>query len=399
MADGWQLNDYLPISGAAMDRRQLISSYFVLGFSYSEIVGFLTEYHGISIGLRQLHRILRSLGLRRHAKATNWDAVVSAIEHHLSGPGRTLGYRSMQARIRLSHGISIDRESVRLILSFLDQDGVRARCQRRLRRRRYWSKGPNYTYHIDGWDKLKTYGLCIHGCIDGFSRRIMWLEAGPSNNDPYVVCKYFADCVKELNGVPCIVRSDHGTENVNIELMQRILRNINGDRQARLGASFLYGRSTSNQRIEGWWSKLPAMGLKTWKEHFTRMDMLGIIDTSNDIHIECIRYCYLNLLRRELRLIRVQWNTHHIRANRASYSPAGKPDIMFHFPEIYGVQSYLNRICPEDVGILVELACEPVADCSPLCHEVFDSIVENQNIAAPSSLVEAAFMLRRYWMK
>lgn len=28
-------------------------------------------------------------------------------------------------------------------------------------------KGPNYTWHLDGYDKLKPYGFCIHGCMDG----------------------------------------------------------------------------------------------------------------------------------------------------------------------------------------------------------------------------------------
>ena len=28
--------------------------------------------------------------------------------------------------------------------------------------------GPNYAWHCDGYDKLKPYGLPIHGCIDGY---------------------------------------------------------------------------------------------------------------------------------------------------------------------------------------------------------------------------------------
>lgn len=91
----------------------------------------------------------------------------------------------------------------------------------RLRCCQYWSKGPNYIYHIDGWNKLKCYGLCVHRCTDGFSRRIIWLESGPTNNDPFIVCHYFADCVKNLNGLPHIIRSDRETENVNVEYMQR----------------------------------------------------------------------------------------------------------------------------------------------------------------------------------
>lgn len=43
-------------------------------------------------------------------------------------------------------------------------------------RRCYYSEGPSYVWHLDGYDKLKPYGFPIHGCIDGFSRKILWLE-------------------------------------------------------------------------------------------------------------------------------------------------------------------------------------------------------------------------------
>ena len=38
--------------------------------------------------------------------------------------------------------------------------------------------------------------------IDGFSRRILWLEVGHSNNNPRVIASYFYECVMQLGGVP-----------------------------------------------------------------------------------------------------------------------------------------------------------------------------------------------------
>ena len=145
----------------------------------------------------------------------------------------------MQSRLRIEYGMQLDRESVRIILVNLDPMGVLLRKRRRLKRRQYINKGPNFVFHIDGWDKLKRYGLCVHGCIDGFSRKIMWLRAAYSNNDPYIVCKFYAQCARENNGVPCVIRSDRGTENVNIELMQTILRYEHDDIRGVLGTSFM----------------------------------------------------------------------------------------------------------------------------------------------------------------
>lgn len=66
----------------------------------------------------------------------------------------------------------------------LDGDGVRLRKSGKLKRRKYcnklrdvwqhfcnfkimWIQGPNFLWHLDGYDELKPFGICIHGCIDG----------------------------------------------------------------------------------------------------------------------------------------------------------------------------------------------------------------------------------------
>ena len=59
----------------------------------------------------------------------------------------------------------------------------------RLVRRRYYARGPNYVWHVDGYDKLKPYCFCIHGAIDGYSRKILWLEVADTNNHPTVIVK------------------------------------------------------------------------------------------------------------------------------------------------------------------------------------------------------------------
>ena len=78
----------------------------------------------------------------------------------------------------------------------------------RLRRRVYRSKGLNYLWHIDGYDKLKPFGFCVYGAIDGFSRRILWLEVASSNNDPKIIAQYYLDCVRQLGATAHVVRGD-----------------------------------------------------------------------------------------------------------------------------------------------------------------------------------------------
>ncbi|CAH1266883.1 Hypp3614 [Branchiostoma lanceolatum] len=73
-------------------------------------------------------------------------------------------------------------------------------------------------------DKLKPYGFCLHGCINGYSRRCMWLHVGTTNKDAAVVATLYLNTVNQLEGCPQLVRSDPGTENVVVAAMQGILR-------------------------------------------------------------------------------------------------------------------------------------------------------------------------------
>ena len=66
------------------------------------------------------------------------------------------------------------------LLRVLDPHGSKTRKAHRLRRRQYVSVGPDFCWHTDGYDKLKPYGLPKHGCIDGFSRKILWLKVSRS---------------------------------------------------------------------------------------------------------------------------------------------------------------------------------------------------------------------------
>ncbi len=104
-------------------------------------------------------------------------------------------------------------------------------------------------WHIDGYDKLKPFGFCVHGALDGYSQRVLWLEVGPSNNDPWVVAQYYFNYFQRMGGTPPIVCADCGTENVHVVAIQRFFRASAEDSFAG-DKSFMYGKSTSNQRIE-----------------------------------------------------------------------------------------------------------------------------------------------------
>ena len=153
------------------------------------------------------------------------------------------------------HAIVVPRDTVYDLLKLLDPAGISIRKRKRLRRREYVSKGPNYVWHIDSYDKLKPCGIAINGRIDGFSRNVIWLEANTTNSDPRVIADYYIKAVERKSGCPQRVRCDIGTENVHVEQMQKFLRRNHNDELSG-DKSFMYGKSTHNQRIEWFWGAL-----------------------------------------------------------------------------------------------------------------------------------------------
>ena len=211
------------------ERDEFIKNHFLLGFSYNEIIALLEIKQGIDISIRQLHRILRKYNLFRRKSKSSVDSFINFVDNEISNTSANrFGYRSMHQKIRLS-GLITDRETVRLVLKNLDPDGVEERSRQKLRRRNYVSRGPNFTWHTDGYDKLKPYGFPIHGCIDGFSRKIIWLKVGSTNNDPSVIGSYFLKTVERFQKVSRLVRSDRASENVNICGLQRFFRREHDD--------------------------------------------------------------------------------------------------------------------------------------------------------------------------
>ena len=60
---------------------------------------------------------------------------------------------------------------------------------------------------------LKPYGFPVHACIDGFSRRILWLKVCRTNNNPSVTAGFYLEYVHSVEGCPIVLRTDCRTEN------------------------------------------------------------------------------------------------------------------------------------------------------------------------------------------
>ena len=139
-----------------------------------------------------LKRKLKSLELYRRK---SYSDIVDVFPALLSLRHLVLcmhGYRWMHLKCK-QFRYNIPREVIYELMRLLDPNGVQKRTRGRLVRRQYQNPDLKFVWDIDAYDKLKPYSIAISGCIDGYSRYVIWLEAVTMNSDPRGEC-YMTHC-------------------------------------------------------------------------------------------------------------------------------------------------------------------------------------------------------------
>ena len=315
-------------------------------YIYKEMCNIINNHHKIPITVRKVKYICNKQKLQRTTVDNN--LLKECILNEIQTSRSCVGYRQMSEIISLKYGINVSREKVRLALKALDPEGVAERGRTVIKRRIYETKGPHEVYHIDGNDKLKMWGFYIHGAVDGFSRKILWLKIATTNKDPLVIANFYLNCVKSYMIAPRLLRMDKGTENIYLEDLQ-VLFTDNVE-------SFRYGASVRNQRIEAFWARLKKFCLSWWKRFFQQMFHDGIYRADLETHKETLIFCFLPVVQKELNEVVQTWNARNVR--QSSSAPGGKPEILFNLPETIGfskqgsqVDADTIRTAEETIGI------------------------------------------------
>lgn len=176
----------------------------------------------------------------------------------------------------------------------------------------------------------------------------MWLKCASSNHKPGLIAGYYLDSVAENCCYPAKVRTDCGTENTIIAAIQSFATG--------LGVSgHLYGTSPGNQRIEAWWSFFRRNRTQFWIELFEQLVEFGVFHPGNSTETDCLRFCFMSVIQKDLNCVRQQWNTHRIRPSRGARCPAGVPDELYYLPEAPATRCGIIARVPLPQQILIDI--------------------------------------------
>ena len=146
--------------------------------------------------------------------------------------------------------------------------------------------------------------------------------------------------MNSLGGCPVELVSDLGTENGIAAAMQCFFRD-NTD-------AHRYVSSPRNQRIECWCSFLSKQQTQWWRRFFADLEAQGILDSSSEVKMECLWYCFSSVIQTELDAVKDHWNTHYIRKSRHD-TVSGRPDSLYFLPEHHGAVDMMVHVPQEEI--------------------------------------------------
>ncbi|XP_039478169.1 uncharacterized protein LOC120443474 [Oreochromis aureus] len=228
------------------------------------------------------------------------DNIISAIKNQMPNAG----YRMVQGHL-VSMGLRVQWWRMMASMHRVDAVGIFTRITELgcVVRRSYLVRGPLSLVHIDTNHKLIRYNVVIFGGVDGYSRKVLYLDA--ATNRAKTAFSFFLRSA-QLHGLPSRVRADQGVENLDIAHFMFATRGTGR-------ASFISGKSVHNQRVERLWRDVWIAVTSKYHDVLHSLEEDGLLDISDVIHLFGVHYIFVPRLRADLVTFVGGWNNHPLR--------------------------------------------------------------------------------------
>lgn len=267
-----------------------------LRFSWTRIAEIL------QISRSTLYRRLEEEGLSRESTFSDisdleLDRVVASIKRSHPNDGERLMFRHLAMQ-----NIIVQRARLRASIHRVDPINTALRRSVAIRRRVYHCEGPNAVWHLDGNHKLIKWRFVIHGCIDAYSRTVVFLHCSDNNRASTVLASFTRAC--EDYGLPTKICTDLGGE--NIETWRYMIE------QQETPSAVITGSSTHNERVERLWRDVYRCVGVLFADTFRQLECEGNLDSLNEIDLFCLHYVFKPRINSTLKAFRESWNNHSL---------------------------------------------------------------------------------------
>jgi hypothetical protein len=134
----------------------------------------------------------------------------------------------------------------------------------------------------------------------------------------------FLDAIEEF-GIPSRVRGDRGAENKDVSVLMILLRGLNR-------ASFMWGSSTFNTRIERLWVEVGSQFARCWRAFFFRLEHLHLLDRKDPNHLWLLHHLFLDNINNDCKEFQGNWNSKPISGEGHDQSP----NVSLFLHPVYG---------------------------------------------------------------
>jgi len=146
-------------------------------------------------------------------------------------------------------------------------------------------------------------------------------------------------------------------------------------------------------RIFVFWSFFRRGNIQWWMELFHSFVDDGIFHVGHRKETDCMRFCFMAVLRRNLNDVVHQWNTYHIRPTAGSHSPPGVPDELFYFPAPPAVDCLQRNIGPVTNDIIQSLQQPAMCDDDDFADYLV-YLCQHHGWQPPQSITESEALYR-----
>ncbi len=168
------------------------------------------------------------------------------------------------------------------------------------------------------------------------------------------------------------MRADYGTENSLLRGIHPFLRESHSDSLSGI-KSFMYGKSTSNQRIERFWGHVGRSCADFYRNLFKDLMDEQVLNIKESLHKDCIFFCFSELIQNDLNKVSLEWDCHRIRKQKID-GKFGRPDILYTQCEAYGGEECGQQIDIDCINTCEEIYCENLETAQ---YSAFKEIVDN----------------------